>query len=122
MLEILFPYFEHVLLQPHTLLPRYCGLYVVSEKGREVILSVEANAFSSLSPPPLPSLPYKVDTSRPSLRTNRTRRVPGDPGKEGEEEAPGPREAHLVGAREADEVDVQPREQVREYLPTSPPR
>jgi hypothetical protein len=50
MLEILFPYFEHVLLQPHTLLPRYCGLYVVSEKGREVILSVEANAFSSLCP------------------------------------------------------------------------
>ena len=45
----------------------------------ERVLSVEANAFSSLSPPsPLPSLPYKVDTSRPSLRTNRTRRVPGD--------------------------------------------
>ena len=27
-------------------------------------------------PPPSPSLPYKVDTSRPSLRTNRTRFVP----------------------------------------------
>ena len=26
-------------------------------------------------PPPRPSLPYKVDTSRPSLRTNRTRLV-----------------------------------------------
>ena len=59
MLEILFPYFEHVLLQPHTLLPRYCGLYVVSEKGREVILSVEANAFSSLSPPPPPLPPVQ---------------------------------------------------------------
>jgi len=33
-------------------------------------------------------------------------------GKEGEEAAPGTREAHLVGAREADEVHVQPREQV----------
>lgn len=36
LLDILFHYFEHVLIYPHTLLPRYCGLYVVSDKGREV--------------------------------------------------------------------------------------
>jgi hypothetical protein len=30
--------------------------------------------FPATPPPPPPSLPYKVDTSRPSLRTNWTRR------------------------------------------------
>jgi len=50
MLDMLCNYFEHVTKHPQTLLPRYCGLYVVNERGREVIISVEANAFSSECP------------------------------------------------------------------------
>eukprot|EP00286_Rhodomonas_abbreviata_P017913 CAMPEP_0181325792 /NCGR_PEP_ID=MMETSP1101-20121128/21131_1 /TAXON_ID=46948 /ORGANISM="Rhodomonas abbreviata, Strain Caron Lab Isolate" /LENGTH=392 /DNA_ID=CAMNT_0023434157 /DNA_START=165 /DNA_END=1340 /DNA_ORIENTATION=- len=48
--DILCTYYEHVSKHPQTLLPRYCGLYVVTERGKEVIISVEANAFSSQCP------------------------------------------------------------------------
>lgn len=50
LLDMLYNYFEHVSKHPQTLLPRYCGLYVVTEKGREVMISVEVNAFSSQCP------------------------------------------------------------------------
>ena len=50
LLEVLCQYFEHVAKHPSTLLPRFCGLYEVSEKGRDVLICVEANAFSSQCP------------------------------------------------------------------------
>ena len=46
-----------------------CGVCV---RGRQT--------WGLLRLPPPPSLPYKVDTSRPSLRTNWTRPVPSDVG------------------------------------------
>ena len=50
LLEVLCHYFEHVTKHPSTLLPRFCGLYEVSEKGRDVVICIEANAFSSQCP------------------------------------------------------------------------
>ena len=50
LLEVLCQYFEHVAKHPSTLLPRFCGLYEVSEKGRDVLICVEANFFSSQCP------------------------------------------------------------------------
>jgi hypothetical protein len=50
LLEVLCHYFEHVTKHPSTLLPRFCGLYEVSEKGRDVVFCIEANAFSSQCP------------------------------------------------------------------------
>jgi len=50
LLDVLCHYYEHVAKHPSTLLPRFCGLYEVSEKGRDVIICVEANAFSSQCP------------------------------------------------------------------------
>ena len=45
------------------------------EETREAKRRNEAAVEAAAKPPP-PSLPYKVDTSRPSLRTNWTRLVP----------------------------------------------
>ena len=42
-----------------------------AQHGRYLRMEAEAAA-----PPPPPSIPYEVDTSRPSLRTNWTRFVP----------------------------------------------
>ena len=50
LLDVLCHYYEHVAKHPSTLLPRFCGLYEVSEKGRDVLICVEANAFSSQCP------------------------------------------------------------------------
>ena len=50
LLEVLCHYYEHVAKHPSTLLPRFCGLYEVSEKGRDVMICIEANAFSSQCP------------------------------------------------------------------------
>ena len=50
LLDVLCHYYEHVAKHPSTLLPRFCGLYEVSEKGRDVLICIEANAFSSQCP------------------------------------------------------------------------
>ena len=50
LLDILCLYYEHVLRFPHTLLPWHCGMYTLTSQGREIILLVEANAFSSKCP------------------------------------------------------------------------
>jgi len=54
---------------------------LTAARARRFVLAGEANTVIlslPLSPPP-PSLPYKVDTSRPALRTNWTRLVPVPP-------------------------------------------
>ena len=50
-------------------------------------------------PPPRPSLPYKVDTSRPSLRTNRTRLVTPPPVLTGQVRGPGRDHRHVDARR-----------------------
>ena len=51
---------------------------VPTEYLKEVVVRfiLASPQVSPPPPPPAPSLPYKVDTSRPSLRTDWTRLVP----------------------------------------------
>ena len=56
------------------------GRYAAEAPLLAYVSSVVVQVPSAELPPhpPLPSLPYKVDTSRPSLRTNWTRRCEGN--------------------------------------------